>query len=91
MLGGCTTTYALDLIGFGASSHPRPCWRGNRIPTSPIQQQRLPTASISGGQQVADFCQQVVRGPVLLVGNSIGGVVASWAAQLLKQHCREWC
>jgi len=37
---------------------------------------------------VADFCQQVVQGPVLLVGNSIGGVVALRAAQLLEQHCQ---
>ena len=40
------------------------------------------------GQQVADFCNAVVQRPVLLVGNSIGGVVALRAAQLLGEHCR---
>ena len=40
------------------------------------------------GQQVADFCDEVVQRPVLLVGNSIGGVVALRAAQLLGERCR---
>jgi pimeloyl-ACP methyl ester carboxylesterase len=35
------------------------------------------------GQQVADFCTEVINKPVLLIGNSIGGVVALRAAQLL--------
>ena len=40
------------------------------------------------GQQVADFCRQVIDRPVRLVGNSIGGVVALRAAQLLGERCR---
>ena len=40
------------------------------------------------GQQVADFCRQVIDRPVRLVGNSIGGVVALRAAQLLGENCR---
>ena len=44
------------------------------------------------GQQVADFCRQVIDRPVRLVGNSIGGVVALRAAQLLgEERCRAWC
>ena len=39
------------------------------------------------GQQVAEFCDAVVQRPVLLVGNSIGGVVALRAAQLLGEGC----
>ena len=39
------------------------------------------------GQQVAEFCDAVVQRPVLLVGNSIGGVVALRAAQLLGERC----
>jgi len=39
------------------------------------------------GQQVADFCNAVVQRPVLLVGNSIGGVVALRAAQLMGERC----
>ena len=40
------------------------------------------------GQQVADFCSEVIDRPVRLVGNSIGGVVALRAAQLLGNRCR---
>ena len=40
------------------------------------------------GQQVADFCREVIDRPVRLVGNSIGGVVALRAAQLLGDRCR---
>ena len=37
---------------------------------------------------MADFCKSVVESPVLLVGNSIGGVVALRAAQLLEHQCK---
>jgi len=77
-LGSATPTYAIDLLGFGVSSQPRAL---------------LPGETGSGlhygfdlwGQQVADFCREMVGAPVLLVGNSIGGVVALRAAQLLEE------
>ena len=37
---------------------------------------------------MTDFCRQVIDRPVRLVGNSIGGVVALRAAQLLGERCR---
>ena len=43
------------------------------------------------GQQVADFCCEVIDRPVRLVGNSIGGVVALRAAQLLGPAAEGWC
>ena len=89
VLGGCTNTYALDLIGFGASSQPRALLAGESDPTQPPSRSSALSYGFDlWGQQVADFCQQVVQGPVLLVGNSIGGVVALRAAQLLEQRCR---
>ncbi|NET02421.1 MAG: alpha/beta fold hydrolase [Sphaerospermopsis sp. SIO1G2] len=59
--------YAIDLIGFGASAKPQP---GEDI------EYTLET----WGQQVADFCQQVVKEPAFLVGNSIGCIVVLQAA-----------
>ena len=89
VLGGRANTYALDLIGFGASSQPQALLAGESDPDQPpLRSSALHYGFDLWGQQVADFCQQVVQGPVLLVGNSIGGVVALRAAQLLEQHCR---
>jgi pimeloyl-ACP methyl ester carboxylesterase len=59
--------YAIDLIGFGASAKPKP---GEKIAYT------LET----WGQQVADFCREVVGEPAFLVGNSIGCIVAMQAA-----------
>ncbi|MEA5552762.1 alpha/beta fold hydrolase [Anabaena cylindrica UHCC 0172] len=59
--------YAIDLIGFGASAKPHP---GEKI-TYTLE---------NWGQQLADFCSQVVGEPAFLVGNSIGCIVAMQAA-----------
>ncbi|BAZ02288.1 alpha/beta hydrolase fold protein [Tolypothrix tenuis PCC 7101] len=59
--------YAIDLIGFGGSAKPKP---GEKIAYT----------LENWGQQVADFCREVVGGPAFLVGNSIGCIVAMQAA-----------
>ncbi len=59
--------YAIDLIGFGASAKPQP---GEKIAYT----------LENWGQQVADFCREVVGEPAFLVGNSIGCIVAMQAA-----------
>lgn len=59
--------YAIDLIGFGSSAKPHP---GGKIAYT------LET----WGDQVADFCREVVGEPAFLVGNSIGCIVAMQAA-----------
>jgi pimeloyl-ACP methyl ester carboxylesterase len=58
--------YAIDLIGFGASAKPQP---GSEI---------FYTFD-TWGQQVADFCRQVVGEPAFLIGNSIGSIVVMQA------------
>lgn len=64
--------YALDLIGFGGSAKPTP---------GPLQPgQQIEYTFETWGQQIADFCQQVVGGPALLVGNSIGCIAVMQAA-----------
>ncbi|NJK40752.1 MAG: alpha/beta fold hydrolase [Acaryochloridaceae cyanobacterium SU_2_1] len=64
--------YAIDLLGFGQSAKPRPG------PLQPGQQAEY--SFETWGQQVADFCTQVVEESVCLVGNSIGCIVALQAA-----------
>ena len=58
--------YAIDLIGFGGSAKPKPGEITYTLET--------------WGQQVADFCREVVGEPAFLVGNSIGCIVAMQAA-----------
>ena len=72
--------YALDLIGFGASGKPR-----SRLAHEPEASGSLCYGIDLWSQQVADFITSQVNGPVQLVGNSIGGVVALAAARLLEQ------
>jgi pimeloyl-ACP methyl ester carboxylesterase len=59
--------YAIDLIGFGASAKPAP---GTDIEYT----------FETWGQQIADFCREVVGSPVFLVGNSIGCIAAMQTA-----------
>ncbi|AOW98082.1 alpha/beta hydrolase [Moorena producens PAL-8-15-08-1] len=59
VLGENCRCYAIDLIGFGASAKPTP---GIEIDYT----------FETWGQQIADFCREVVGGPAFLVGNSIG-------------------
>lgn len=59
--------YAIDLLGFGGSAKP------------------TPSVTVSytfetWGQQIADFCREVVGGPAFLIGNSVGCIVAMQAA-----------
>ncbi len=86
VLAQATNTYAIDLIGFGASSQPRA-----HLNTDPKAENTAEDNSIHysfdlWAAQVADFCERVVKQPVLLVGNSIGGVVALRTAQLLEHR-----
>ena len=75
-------TYAIDLLGFGRSDQPRA-----RLKDEPDAADAVHYSFDLWGQQVADFCREVITKPVRLVGNSIGGVVALRAAQLLGEHC----
>jgi pimeloyl-ACP methyl ester carboxylesterase len=59
--------YAIDLLGFGASAKPTP---GEAV------QYTFET----WGQQIADFCRDVVGEPAFLVGNSIGCIAAMQTA-----------
>jgi len=59
--------YAIDLIGFGASDKPNP-------------DEKITYTFETWGQQLADFCREVVGEPAFLVANSIGCIVVMQAA-----------
>jgi pimeloyl-ACP methyl ester carboxylesterase len=69
---GCV--YALDLIGFGASSQPN-LRLDNRL----------------WARQLAAFLEQVVAAPAVLVGNSLGALVALSCAVWAPSGCGRWC
>lgn len=73
--------FALDLIGFGDSAKPRSRLRGE-----PDEPGSLNYGIELWSQQITDFITAEVGGPVNLVGNSIGGVVALATAQKLEQN-----
>jgi pimeloyl-ACP methyl ester carboxylesterase len=59
--------FAIDLIGFGGSAKPVP-------------DKEIAYTFETWGQQIVDFCRQVVGTPAFFVGNSIGCIVAMQAA-----------
>ena len=67
VLGKSCRCYAIDLIGFGGSAKPTP---GEEIEYT----------FETWGQQVADFCREVVGSSAFLVGNSIGCIVVMQTA-----------
>ena len=80
VLAKATATYAIDLLGFGRSDQPKAHLKDEVGESGSVQY-----GFDLWGRQVADFCREVVGRPVLLVGNSIGGVVALRAAQMLEE------
>ena len=80
VLAQAAPTYAIDLLGFGESDQPRA-----QLKDEPPSQDSIHYSFDLWGAQVAAFCREVIGRPVLLVGNSIGGVVALRAAQLLAE------
>ena len=58
--------FALDLIGFGASAKPKPS-------------SEISYTFETWGEQLADFCREIVGSPAFLVGNSIGCIVVMQA------------
>ena len=80
VLGGTAAAFAIDLLGFGSSDQPRSVLR-DESPNEGTQY-----CLNLWAEQVTDFCREVIGKSVLLVGNSIGGVVALRSAQMLEQR-----
>ena len=73
--------YALDLIGFGDSSKPN-----SQISYEKKTYQNFNYCFDNWSQIVYDFCNEIVKKPVLLIGNSIGGVIALNTSKKLSQN-----
>lgn len=67
VLGKHFRCYAIDLIGFGNSAKPTP-------------KTEIDYTFETWGQQIADFCREIVGNSAFLIGNSIGCVVIMQAA-----------
>ena len=76
--------FAIDLIGFGASSKPP-----SRLEGEPDNGLALRYGIDLWADQVGAFVREVIGTPVQLVGNSIGGVVALSAAVRLGDDVRQ--
>ena len=73
--------HALDLLGFGASAKPP-----SHLPGDPPLEGAVSYGFDLWAEQVVDYCNaRIGPGPLQLVGNSIGGVVALNAARLLQE------
>ena len=76
------TCFAIDLMGFGDSGQPK----------AQLQYEKKLTNGFNycfdeWSQQIIDFCDEVIQKPVILIGNSIGGVVALNSSKKLKNGC----
>tara|TARA_B100000965_G_scaffold396572_1_gene411708 strand:- start:723 stop:1628 length:906 start_codon:yes stop_codon:yes gene_type:complete len=74
--------YALDLLGFGESSQPN-----SQLVYEKKKSNNHSYCFDNWSQQVVDFCTEIVKKPVLLIGNSIGGVIALNTSNKLSNKC----
>lgn len=74
--------YAIDLVGFGESSQPN-----SQLLYEKKTSKNFHYCFDNWSQQVLDFCTEIVKKPVLLIGNSIGGVIALTTSNKLSNKC----
>ena len=82
-LGEFSNCYAIDLLGFGKSSQPSAL-----LDYETDKENSIKYSFDLWGNQISTFCTEVIKSPVYLVGNSIGGVIALKAAEILKDNCK---
>ncbi len=83
IIGDIAPSYSIDLIGFGESSQPKSCLK-QELNT----QEGFLYCFDNWSQQIIDFCNQVVKKPVILIGNSIGCVIALKASEEIISGCK---
>ena len=82
-LGEVFNCYAIDLLGFGESSQPSAL-----LDYEPYKENSIKYSFDLWSNQISTFCSEVIKAPVYLIGNSIGGVIALKAAEILKDNCK---
>jgi pimeloyl-ACP methyl ester carboxylesterase len=82
-LGKAFNCYAIDLLGFGESSQPSALLNYETYKKNSIKYSFELWAN-----QISTFCSEIIGSPVYIVGNSIGGVIALKAAEILKHDCK---
>ena len=83
VIGEITDTYAIDLIGFGESCQPT-----SQLKNEIKNNNNYIYCFDNWSDQIEYFCKEIVNRPVILVGNSIGGVIALKAAEKLRNQCK---
>ena len=81
-LGQFFNCYAIDLIGFGESSQPSAL-----LNYESYKQNSIKYSFDLWSNQITTFCSEIIKSPVYLVGNSIGGVISLKAAEILQNNC----
>ena len=81
-LGNHSNCFSIDLLGFGESSQPSAL-----LDYESYKDNSIKYSFDLWGNQIAAFCSEVIKSPVYLVGNSIGGIVALKAAEIIKNNC----
>ncbi len=82
-LGRIFKCYAIDLLGFGESSQPSAL-----LNYEFYQENSVKYSFDLWSNQISTFCLEVIKSPVYLVGNSIGGVIALKSAEILRDNCK---
>ena len=82
-LGKFFNCYAIDLLGFGESSQP-----SASLNYETHQENSIKYSFELWSNQISTFCSEIIKSPVYLIGNSIGGVIALRSAEILKDDCK---
>ena len=83
VLGKISNCYAIDLLGFGDSSQPSAL-----LNYETYQENSVKYSFDLWSTQISTFCSEIIGSQVYLVGNSIGGVIALKAAEILRNDCK---
>ena len=83
ILGKFCNCYSIDLLGFGDSSQPSAI-----LDYESEKEGGVKYCFDLWGSQITEFCNEKIKSPVFLIGNSIGGIVSLKAAEMLRNQCQ---